>query len=54
MVLVISRQYQEKCKSYPKQEELIILSKYAIIISTISTGMVIVTKNYIYKVDEIK
>ena len=54
MVLVISTQYQEKCKSYPKQEELIIFSKYALIISTINNGMVIVTKNYIYIVNEIK
>ena len=54
MVLVISTQYQEKCMSYPKQEELIIFSKYAIVISTINNGMVIVTKNYNYRVDEIK
>ena len=54
MVLVISGLYQVRCKSYPKQEDLMITCKYAVIISTINNGMAIVTKNNIYKGNEIK
>ena len=54
MVLVISRQYQERCKSYPKQEELMIKLKYAIIISTFNNGIVIVPKIiFIKEINEI-
>ena len=54
MVLVISGQYQVICKSYPKQEDLMITCKYAVIIRNINNGMAIVTKNNIYKRNEMK
>ena len=41
MVLVISGQYQEKCTSCPKQEELIILLKHVIIMNTMTSSMAI-------------